>query len=49
MSQICCDIEPTSAMAETSSYRRQLTTVPDSFGRTFLAATEPARLLDIAD
>jgi hypothetical protein len=49
MSQICCDIEPTSAMAETSSYRRQLTTVPDSFGRTFLATTGATRLLDIVD
>jgi Domain of unknown function DUF29 len=35
MSQICCDIEPTSAMAKTSSYRRQFTTVPDSFGADF--------------
>src|SRR5207302_10815438 len=35
MSQICCDIEPTSAMAETSSCRRQFTTVPDSFGADF--------------
>src|SRR5215469_2042296 len=49
MSQICCDIEPTSAMVETSSYRPEITIVPDSFGRTFLATTEPARLLDIVD
>jgi hypothetical protein len=36
-------------MAETSSYRLQLTTVPDSFGGTFLATTELPRLLDIVD
>ena len=35
MSQICCEIEPTRAMAETSSCRRQFTTVPDSFGADF--------------
>jgi hypothetical protein len=36
-------------MAEKSFYRRKITTVPDSFGRTFLATTEAARLLDIVD